>query len=605
MIKSANHCLFSVMSILLLFLLACKSDSGLSVEELRMLPYEGKKGDINEVIIHELSDPDKLNPLTSQGASSNYIQHSIFMYLLDVDKEKLEIIPWLAKERPVITALEDGPYKMKLDYEIRPEAVWDNGEPVTGHDVEFSFKATKNPLVDAEHMRPYIDFIVDIEIDKNNPRKFSLYTNEVHFAAEFSSGGVIYIIPEYVYDSEKIMRQFSLKDLSDKEKLIKLRENEDLRRFAKNFNSEKHQRDKGYVVGCGPYTFEGWTTGQRIILQKKNDWWGNAYAGTKGFENYPNKLTYEIINDKVTALSAMKDEKIDVMEGMRPQDFKSLSTDVSFNKRNFMFHPDYLSYVYIGLNMRHPILKDKNVRKALAHCVDVQEIIDVLLYGYAKPIASFVHPSKAHYNHQLKPYSNDLKLAAQYLEEAGWVDTDGDGIRDKVIKGVKTPLKLSIKYNSGNDTREKICLFLRDNAKSIGIDVQIEAREWTVYLEECTKHDFDMFVLGWVQEAILDDPKQLFHTESYNGGSNYSGFGTAETDILIDNLRAELDEEKRKMYYRELQAIIQDEVPYIFLYSPDNILAISKRFGNAKPYVARPGYEEREFLIKPFRGAVQ
>lgn len=588
-----------------IFFTACNKSGNLSEEELRQLPYDGKKAAVGDVTIHELSDPDKLNPLTSQGASSAYIEHSIFMYLLDVDKEKLQIIPWLAKERPVITELEEGPYKLRIDYEIKSEAVWDNGTPVTATDVEFSFKTTKNPFVDSEHQKAYIDFIVDISIDKENPKKFSLFTNEVHFAAEYSSGGIIFIIPEYIYDPQQIMRKFTMKELSDKETLAKLRENEDLRKFAKEFNSEKYQREKGYVAGCGPYTFEGWETGQRVTLAKKKDWWGNAYAGQLGFENEPDKLIYEIINDKVTAISAMKDEKLDVMEGMRPQDFKTLSTDESFNKKNFMFRPDYLSYVYIGLNMRHPILSDKNVRKALAHCVDVQEIIDVLLYGYAKPIASFVHPSKEHYNKSLQPIEYNLELARKYLDEAGWIDTDGDGIRDKVIRGVKTPLKLSIKYNSGNDTREKICLFLKDNAKAIGIDIQIEVREWTVYLEECTKHEFDMFVLGWVQEAILDDPKQLFHTESYNGGSNYSGFGNAQSDMLIDNLRAELNKEKRIQYYHELQALIQDEVPYIFLYSPDNILAINKRFGNAQPFVARPGYEERSFRLQPYRGALQ
>lgn len=588
------------------FTISCNDTSSNTAAELKLLPYAGNKAAKNELIVHELSDPDRLNPLTSQGAGSNYIQHSIFMYLLDVDKEKLEIIPWLAKERPSITEIVDGVYKLKIEYEIRPEAVWDNGTPVTGHDVAFSFKATKNPFVDAEHQRPYIDFIVDIEIDEENPKKFTLYTDEVHFAAEFSSGGVVYIIPEYIYDSNEIMRNYAMPDLSNDDALNKLRETDiGLREFAKDFNSEKYQREKGFVEGCGPYSFEGWNTGQRIVLNKKQDWWGNALKGTKGFENEPDKIVYEIINDRVTAISAMKDEKIDIMRAMRPQDFKNLRTDRNFNSRNFMFNPDFLSYTYIGVNMRHPVLKEKAVRKALAHCVDVQELIDVLMYGYAKPIASFVHPTKPHYNHQLNPYNFDLELAKKYLEDAGWYDTDGDGIRDKIINGVKKPLKFSIKYNSGNDTREKIALFLRDNATKIGIDIEIEAREWTVYLEECTKHDFDLYILGWVQEAILDDPKQLFHTESYNGGSNYPGFGSAQTDILIDDLRKELDEEKRINYYKELQAIVQDEAPYIFLYSPDNIIAISKRFGNAQPYVARPGYEERELGLSPFRGAEQ
>lgn len=587
----------------LLLLASCTSDisDNNSDKDLSLLPYTGTKNS-NELIIHELSDPDKLNPLTSQGAGSSYIEHSIFMYLLDVDKEKLEVIPWLAKERPTITLLENSPYKLRIDYELRPEAVWDNGSPVTAYDVAFSFKATKNPLVDAEHQRPYIDFVAHIEIDEENPKKFSFYTSEMHYAAEFSSGGVNYIIPEYIYDPEQLMRKFTLKQLSDEDEVEKIRGDINMIQFAESFNSEKYQREKGFISGSGPYSFEEWVTGQRLILKKKENWWGEALLGTKSFENYPDKLTYEIINDMVTAITAMKDEQIDLMRNVPPYDFNELQKNEQFNSRYFMLNPEFLSYTYIGLNMRHPILKEKMVRQALAHCVDVPQIIDIVMYGFAKPIASFVHPSKSHYHKELEPYDYNLEKARELLAQSGWEDTDKDGILDKEIDGIRTPLKLSIKYNSGNDKREKTCLFLKENAKKVGIELEIVVREWSVYLDECTNHDFDMYVLGWVQEAILDDPKQLFHTEAYNGGSNYPGFGNTYTDILIDNLRKELDEDKRKAMFMELQEIVHDEVPYILLFTPDNLLAIHKRFGNAKSYVARPGYEEREFILGSYKG---
>ncbi len=590
---------------LILSIFSCTSSETTNSDlNLAELPYSGSKN-TNELIVHELSDPDKLNPLTSQGAGSSYVEHNLFMYLLDVDKDKLEVIPWLAKERPTITNLEEGPYKLRIDYEIRPEAVWDNGTPVTAYDVDFSFKTTKNPHVDAEHQRPYIDFVADIVIDEENPKKFTFFTNEVHYAAEFSSGGVNYIIPEYIYDPDQLMRNFTLKQLSDKELLTQSREDLNLIKFAESFNGEKFQREPGFVVGCGPYSFEEWTTGQRIVLKKKENWWGNALAGTKSFENHPDKIVYEIINDKITATTAMKDEQIDLMRGVSPFDFKDLSTNEAFNSKHFMFNPDFLSYTYIGLNMRHPILKEKEVRQALAHCVNVPQIIDIIMYGYAKPIASFVHPSKAHYNEELSPYDFNLNKAKELLTSAGWVDSDNDGVLDKEIDGVNTALKLTIKFNSGNDSREKVCLFLKENTKKVGIELEILVKEWTVYLDECKNHDFDMYVLGWVQEAILDDPKQLFHTDSYNGGSNYPGFGDAYSDILIDNLRKEMDDEKRTEMFKELQAIVHDEVPYILLYTPDNLVMVNKRFGNAKPYLARPGYEERELILESYKGVAQ
>lgn len=584
----------------ILLFVACKNDSTpINQEDLANLSYQGNK-QTNDVTIHELSDPDKLNPITSQGAGSSYIEHSIFMFLLDVDKEKMDVMPWLAKARPTITTLEDGPYVLKMDYEIKEEAVWDNGEPVTAYDVDFTFKACKNPHVDAEHLRPYIDFVAHIEIDPDNPKRFTFYTNRMHYAAEFSSGGILHILPEYIYDKDQMMRNYSLAELSDEDELAKIRDNKDLIAFANEFNGENYQREKGFVSGCGPYTFDNWTTGQRIILKKKDNWWGEAYANEKGFENEPDRLIYEIVNDKVTAVTAMKDEQLDLMRSVEFKDFDELKDSKEFNEKYFMFNEDYLSYTYIGVNMRHPILSDKKVRQALAHCVNVPQIVDLLLYGYGKPIASFVHPSKPHYNDTLEAYTFNLDIAKTLLTEAGWADTDNDGVLDKNINGKITPLKLTIKYNSGNATRERVCLMLKENAKKLGIEIEIVVKEWTVYLDECTNHDFELYVLGWVQEAILDDPKQLFHTDSYNRGSNYPGFGNAYTDQLIETLREEMDTEKRTALFKELQAIVHDEVPYILLYTPDNLIAIHKRFGNATSYIARPGYEERSLVLTAF-----
>lgn len=594
--KIIYFCLFG-------FILSCQNSAEEESKDYSSLPYSGTKTAVNELIVHELSDPDKLNPICSQGAGSTYIEHCIFMYLLDVDKEKLEVIPWLAKERPTITTLEEGgPYKLKIDYEIRAEAKWDNGSDVTGYDVAFTYKAVKNPLVDAEHQRPYIDFITHIEIDQSNPKKFSFYTKELNYAAEFSSGGVLYILPEYIYDPKGLMKDYSLKELSDDEAVLKFRNETKFIQFAEDFNSEKFQREVGFVEGCGPYSFESWETGQRIILKKKKNWWGNALSGVKSFENYPEKIIYEIINDQITAITAMKDEQIDLMRSVPPFDFSNLKDEEQFNSKYFVMNPKFLSYTYIGLNMRNDILKDKLVRKALASCVNVPQIIDILYYGYAQPIASFVHPSKPYYNKLIAPYELNLELARELLNQAGWEDLNNDGILEKEINGKIVPLKLSMKYNSGNDVREKICIFLKENAKKVGIEIEIEAREWSVYLDECTNHDFDMYVLGWVQEAVLDDPKQLFHTEAYNGGSNYPGFGNAYTDNLIDELRQEMDDDKRGLMMAELQAIVHDEVPYIFLFTPDNLLCINKRFGNARAYLARPGYEERELILGAYKG---
>lgn len=570
--------------------------------------WQSKRAGINEVIIHELSDPQRLNPITSTDASATYIEYNIFMYLLDVNKETLELNPSLAKQRPVIRQLTDGEFAggLSIEYEIRPEAVWDNGQPVTARDVEFALKSVKNPLSDCENLRPFLDFISHMEIDPDNPKKFTFFSKEPFFAAESSSGYQAFIIPEYVYDPKGLMKEFTIRELSSPAMVEKLRGNPKIIEFANDFNSEKHQREHGYVVGCGPYEFVSWTTGQRVILQKKKNWWGDQLAGAAvNFDARPEKLIYEIINDRTTAATAMKDDALDISDAMREKDFFDLRNNESFTAMYHLFNPTQLAYTYIGLNMKNPILSDVRVRKALAHTVDRGKIIEVLVYGLAELINGPIHPTKKYYNRDLKGYDFDLDKAQQLLDDAGWKDTDGDGIRDKEVDGKRQKMSFSFKYNAGNDTREKIGLFFKENCRKIGVEVEIIAKEWTVFLDETKNHNFDIYCGAWVANPVEDDPKQIWHSGSYNGGSNYVGFGDTESDLLIETLRKEMDGQKRDEYYKQFQAIVAHQVPYIFLYTPNARIIMSKRFENAKAYIARPGYSERELIVSGGRAMAQ
>lgn len=592
-----NKLALAALPVLFLLLTGCPSPENNNTNTTQ---WQSKRAGINEVIVHELSDSDKLNPLTSTDAHATYIEYNIFMYLLDVNKETLELNPSLAKARPVIREINEGEFAggLAIDYEIREEAVWDNGAPVTGYDVEFTLKAVKNPLSDCEHLRPYLDFISHIEIDQANPKKFTFFSKDHFFAAESSSGFQAYIIPEYIYDPKGLMKDFSIKQLSDAATANNLRGNEKISAFANEFNSEKHQREKGFVVGCGPYEFVSWTTTQRIVLQKKKNWWGDKLAETAvNFSAKPDKLIYEIINDRTTAQTAMKDDALDISDALREKDFNDLMANESFTQMYNLNHPPSLSYVYIGMNMKNPALSDVAVRKALAYTTDRQKIIDVLLYKLANPMIGVIHPTKKYAKKELEPYTYNLATAQKVLDDAGWKDSDGDGIRDKVINGKKTQLSFTFKYNAGNDTREKIGLFFKESCKKIGVNIEVLSREWTVFLDETKNHNFDIYCGAWIQDPTEDDPKQLWHTQSYNGGSNYVGFGNTQSDLLIEAIRKEMNEEKRTELYHQFQTMINEQIPYIFIYTPDARLVISKRFEDVKTYVARPGFTEREMKI--------
>ncbi len=131
----------------------------------------------------------------------------------------------------------------------------------------FTLKAILNPKTNCQPLKPYFDWLYDVVVDSTNPKKFTVYSKEKYFKIEETASG--YILPEYVYDPNQVMRKFAIQDLNTDEKRNKLKENADIQAFANEFNSEKHMREKGGIVGAGPYEFEKWVTGQEIVLKKK------------------------------------------------------------------------------------------------------------------------------------------------------------------------------------------------------------------------------------------------------------------------------------------------------------------------------------------------
>jgi peptide/nickel transport system substrate-binding protein len=589
---------YPVLAALILAAMAFTSCGGGAKKDDTVKVKSARAG-INEVIIHINSSPDKLNPITLTNAYAQQISNDIFMSALGLDPDSIGvIIPAMAKSRPTVTEVTEGEFKggLKIDYELKPEAVWDNGTPVTGDDVAFTIKVYKNPKVDCEQGRPYFDFIKDVVVDPSNKKKYSVFTKDKYFLSELQSG--ITVIPAYHYDPNGLMAKFTIKELNDPVRVKALKSNPDIVKFADAFNGEYFARDPKGIVGCGPYEVEKWEANQRVVLKRKAKWWGDVYAGKeKGFEAYPDKLIYEIIPDYNASLSALKGEKLDVHSALAGKDYVELSSDGKLNQKYNFYKPRDLSYNYMPMNMNNPKLKDIKVRRALAYLLDVDQIIDKITMGLAVKQAGPVNALKDICNPNIKPVPYDPKKAEALLSEAGWEDSDGDGVRDKVLNGVRTKLEINMSIPAGSPQYEKMALLFQESCKKAGVAINIQPKEFTVLSEELQHHTFEMSSLGWGGVDYEDDPIQVWHTKSYNGGSNYCGFGDAKSDALIDKLRYEQDKEKRKQMQMELQQMIVDAQPYIFMYSRLNRMCIHKRFDNAGPKIARPGFVVSDFKL--------
>ena len=552
-----------------------------------------KAGGRPEVVVHMQADPESLNPDCYTSAEASNVLRFMFESPMDIDFKTLELVPVLVEGKPLVEKLELG--KLKFTYRLRPEAKWDNGAPITAKDVDFSMKIIKNPKVNNPQTKPLYEHLSEFIYDSSDPLKYSLIYDTTYIGAEMNCGAFP-ILPEYFYDPKGLMKDFTVKQITlEKEKLAA---DPKINEFANEFNSEKYAREKNFFSGSGPYSFEEWVTGQRVVLKRKENWWGDKLKGTNlFFEANAPKLIYKVVNDMTSALVALKAGDLDVMHTILAKNFAELEKSDKFKANYNAYTPMSLSYYYLGINMKRPKFADRRTREALAHLIDVNKMIQTVMYGYAQVTIGPIHPSKTKlYNSEIKPYEYDLEKARKLLADAGWKDSNNDGTIDKVIDGQRTEFTIDFTYNAGSDYRKQTILLFQEEARKVGIKVNVLAQEWAIFVDNSKKHNFDMLYGGWIAAPVLPDLKQIYHTESaLNGGSNYTASGNAKSDALIDSIRVEMDEEKRNGMYKRIQQMLHDEVGMIYLYAPTERIAIHKRFVNAETSVMRPGYYEASF----------
>jgi peptide/nickel transport system substrate-binding protein len=291
---------------------------------------------------------------------------------------------------------------------------------------------------------------------------------------------------------------------------------------------------------------------------------------------------------------------LDVLAITKPSKYIDLKENDNFQKNYDLSSPETFSNVFLGINTKNEKFTDKRVRRAIAHLVNRDDIISSLYSELAIKTNSPINPKKPYYNNDLKEVKFDVEAAKKLLAEAGWKDSDKNGSVDKMIGGKKVEMVIKFKYNDGNDTRKNIGILFQEAAAKAGVKVELEVREWKAYLSDLKSRQYDIVCGGWNNSSpSLDDLKQIWHTSSDSpDGSNRTGFGNAETDKLIDEIRITFDEKKRTELYKRIQEIIADEQPCVFICVPSACLVIHKRFKNAETTVLGPGYRLESFQLK-------
>ena len=511
------------------------------------------------LIIHALSDPEQLNPLTSNDASASTINQNIFQSLLTRDPRSLELKPLVATARPAIA--ED---KLSYTFKIRRDVHFQDGRPLTGEDVLFSIKAIKCPLVNAPFLRVYFDSVVDAQLLDEYSIRFTI--REPYFLNESVLGGID-VLPRHYYDPENLLKDVSIADLRKAVDELPA----GVKKFADNFNRNFSRNP----MGSGPYKFGSWKTGREIELIRDQGYWGNGKEGID--QPYLDRYNYRIINNPDAALVRLKSGSLDEMgltpiqhvRGTDSQRFKS-----QFRKYQY-FSPNYS---YIGWNNDHPIFRDKQVRKAMTHFTNRKQMVKTILFGLGEVVEGPIYFFRPEYDKNLPSYAYDSAKAMKLLSEAGWRDSDGDGVIDKVIDGENVPFRFEIKVNSGNPTRKSVALTLQDELRRYGIVATVRELDWTIFLGDVKSRKFDAVLLGWAMPVSEPDAYQVWHSsQSANNGSNHIAYKNARVDQILEQYRREFDQQKRIALYREFQQILSDEQPYTFLFVGKSVVAVQRR----------------------------
>lgn len=547
------------------------------------------------------AEPDHLNPLITFQAYSRVVNEQLFQYLLQFDPNTLQMVPQLATGRAVVEELTDGPYAggVAYSFEIRPEAHWDDGQPITAEDVAFSLKTLFHPEITPPPIRSYFDSFKDIEIDPDNPKKFTIFSSQKYMLGEAALGGIA-VLPAHIYDEAGIMKQFSLTDMADGDKANELlASNSALSDFSAAFTATERSHDPALINGSGPYKLVEWQPGQVIRLTRKENWWADAVEDKNPtISAYPTELAFRIMTDQTTTVNALQAEELEVAAQVDSRDFVRLQEDTSFTSRFKLFTPLAFQIYYIGFNNRAPKLADPKVRKALAHALDVDNVIANLFGGLAERIVTPFHPSQPYYHSDLPLIDFNFETSRQLLREAGWSDSNGNGTVDKMINGQLTELSLSYLTSTSSQFGRDMALFYQSALENIGVELVIDAKEFNNMRDDFRRLNFEVYGGAWALEPLPSDPKQIWHTENAApGGSNRMGFGTTESDQLIEDIRSTLDDDLRNQMMRQLQEMIYDAQPGIFLFAPQERIVIHNKF-DAEATPLRPGFFVNDFQLK-------
>jgi len=333
--------------------------------------------------------------------------------------------------------------------------------------------------------------------------------------------------------------------------------------------------------GSGPFILEAIDAGEKVLLKANADYWEGkpALAG----------VIFKTIPDAMVRALEFKKGSIDFMQNdiepdMLPWLKKNTGADIGV-------HPG-TSFQYIGINLTHPILRQRKVRQALAMAIDRNAIVKNLLKDTGSAATGLISPISWAYDDTVQPWPHDPVKAKQLLDEAGYRDPDGDGPLPRFRLSFKT---------TNIDLRRRIAEALKEQLQKVGIELEIRSYEWGTFFSDIKKGNFHLYSLSWTGIMDPDVEYQIFHSASVPpNGDNRGRYSNPEIDRLLEQGRVSADESERKRIYGQAQRILADDLPCVPLWWWKNVVVKKPSVQGFVPYPDGDFFSLKQVTLRSF-----
>lgn len=516
-----------------------KNATAIGAEQPAKLPLAPVYG--GRLILGSVGEPSNLIPYLSSDSASAEAASYLYVSPLRYDKD-LNVTPWAAASYTV----EDG--GRKLAFTLRQGILWQDGVELTADDVEFTYKLMIAPTTPTAYAE---DFLAIKEFKKTGRYSFEVYY-EKPFARALSTW-MGSILPAHALQGQNLL-------------------------------TTKLARQP---LSCGSYILKNWTPGSRLEFEANP----NFFEG----KPYIAQIISRVIPDTATMFIELKADKLDMMN-LSPQQYARQTSGPRWSEKFNKYEYLSFSYTYLGYNLKNPLFADVRVRRAIAHAIDKKGIIQGVLLGLGQSTIGPYKPGTWAYNTAIKDYDYDLPLAKKLLREAGFVDSNNDGVLEKDGR----PFSFTLLTNQGNEQRIKVATIIQYQLAQVGIEVRIRTVEWAAFIEKFVNtRNFDAVVLGW---TVTQDPDiyDVWHSSKIPApGLNFIGFKNAKLDELLEKGRHTLDQSVRQKIYWQVQEILHEEQPYCFLYVPLALPIVRSNIMGISPAPAGITYNSDKWWIQP------